>query len=87
MVPLACINAGQYWQGQDRQFHKEMTLLKTRHDAAQPPAVEDLLRVKDAKDILRGCRASSAKVHRASLPPSDRHREDDWGWHAYLTYS
>ncbi len=30
MVPLACINAGQYWKGQDRQFHKDMTLLTTR---------------------------------------------------------
>ena len=36
MVPLACINAGQYWKGQDRQFHKDMTLLTTRRDAAQP---------------------------------------------------
>jgi outer membrane protein OmpA-like peptidoglycan-associated protein len=36
MVPLACINAGQYWKGQDRQFHKDMSLLTTRHDAAQP---------------------------------------------------
>ena len=34
MVPLACINAGQYWKGQDRQFHKDMTLLTTRRDAA-----------------------------------------------------
>ena len=36
MVSLACINAGQYWKGQDRQFHKDMTLLTTRRDAAQP---------------------------------------------------
>ena len=36
MVPLACINAGQYWKGQDRQFHKDMSLLTTRRDAAQP---------------------------------------------------
>ena len=37
MVPLACMNAGQC-SGviHDGQFHKDMTLLATRHDTAQP---------------------------------------------------
>ena len=37
MVPLACMNAGQCWRViHDRQFHKDTTLLTTRHDTAQP---------------------------------------------------
>src|SRR5512132_1591310 len=31
------MNAGQCWRViEDRQFHKDMTLLTTRHDTAQP---------------------------------------------------
>jgi hypothetical protein len=37
VVPLACMKAGQcYGVIHDRQFHKDMTLLATWHDTAQP---------------------------------------------------
>ena len=37
MVPLACMNVGQCGRViHDRQFHKDMILLTTRHDTAQP---------------------------------------------------
>ena len=36
-MPLACMNAGQCGRViYDRQFHKDMTLLTTRQDTAQP---------------------------------------------------
>jgi outer membrane protein OmpA-like peptidoglycan-associated protein len=55
MVPLACINAGQYWKGQDRQFHKEMTLT-TRRDAAQPHETTDwrFASVKERSTVMSG---------------------------------
>jgi outer membrane protein OmpA-like peptidoglycan-associated protein len=56
MVPLACINAGQYWKGQDRQFHKDMTLLTTRRDAAQPHETTDwrFASVKERSTVMSG---------------------------------